>query len=434
MKCPNCSFNNPDSAEICKVCGFELQSKTSSEPTDFEAHDSHPPKRERKPHFKETDDTELDSALKTLFGSDESLDEVHEDDEFDIHIEEVPDEDDYLPKKPPFWIIGALAAALIIVFILIKLLGGNDSSSGDLTPTNITETPIIVPKDKTAEDQVNQFFTLLPTFVNQGNIAILNLFDDTESNLESLMAYAELGSIESIDGFELTPIDESTQKAQFNVVTQIERISEESSFNEAFRWEFELNQVEGQWLITYFSGLVQPDVPTTTEPTEETAEPETTAPPTTAPKTTASTEAPVTETPQARPDGFTDSGTFSGGAITDGQDIYSVRYGLHETFERLVFDIYGWTGSEPTETVDQIGVYEATVSSDGKVLTIMIEGARGAFASRNPVEFPNIDSIEYFYPGSDSAVGIRITLANTGAFKVFELKEPARLIVDYYVD
>lgn len=422
MKCPNCSFNNPESAEICKVCGFDLSSQEAA-----------PPKREKKSHFKETDDSELDSALKTLFGSDESHEALDEEEVYEINLEESLEEEDYPVKKPPFWILGVVAGLALIGFILFKVFWGSEPAPVDTVPTNVTETPIIVPKDRTAEDQVNQFFTLLPTFVNHGNIAILNLFQETDSSLDSLMAYSESGSIEAIDGFTLTPMEESGQRTLYHVETQIERKSGETISTEYFKWEFELEKIDDQWLITNFSGLVKPDPSQVTDPTEGASEPETTSPPTSAPQTAPPTQEPTTETAAERPDGFISSGTFTGGSITDGQDIYSVRYGLHETFERLVFDIYGWTGSEPTETVPQIGVYEAVVSNDGKLLTITVEGARGAFASRTETDFPNIQSIEYFYPGSDSAVGIRITLAGQGAFKVFELKEPARLIVDYYV-
>ncbi|MDW7662988.1 MAG: hypothetical protein SCL54_16425, partial [Bacillota bacterium] len=136
------------------------------------------------------------------------------------------------------------------------------------------------------------------------------------------------------------------------------------------------------------------------------------------------------------PEGFLESGTFSGGKVTDGQDVATARYGRHEDFERIVFDIYGWTSFEPTETVDEIGVYEATISDDGRSITVIINGARGAYAKKSQIDLKDsttVSSVEYFFPGSDSAVGITITLNEKGAFKVFSLKEPAKLVVDFLV-
>lgn len=403
MKCPNCSFNNPDSAEICKVCGYELQSTTQADTKEEEI------------------DLEADARLRSLFDGDSTASE-----EEDLYEMDAPQE----PKRKfPIWVLLLLALLVLIVFLAGRLLGP-DTSDDATEPTS--KVPIVVPTDRTAPDQVDQFFALLPSFVNQDNIAILNVFTNSEASLTPLKNFSKSGSLDSIDAYELSPIHEAHDVSAYKVLTEMTRTNSEGTYTETYEWQFEITQADGKWLISEFevSNFEEPDqVPSETEPT--------TAPePTSEPETTTSETAPTTEaaTEPVRPEGFITTGNFTGGTLSDGQDIYAVRYGHHDTFDRLVFDLYAWTGAEPTETVSEIGRYEATVTSDGKLLTILISGARGAFASRSTVAFPNVEAIEYFYPNDDSAVGIRILLTDSGAFKVFELKAPGRLIVDYYIE
>ncbi len=144
MKCPNCSFNNPESAEICKVCGFDLSSQEAA-----------PPKREKKSHFKETDDSELDSALKTLFGSDESHEALDEEEVYEINLEETPEEEDYPIKKPPFWILGVVAGLALIGFILFKVFWGSEPAPVDTVPTNVTCKAIVKHWSKPSSGSMN---------------------------------------------------------------------------------------------------------------------------------------------------------------------------------------------------------------------------------------------------------------------------------------
>lgn len=435
MKCPNCSFVNPDASEICKVCGYELIAISIEKPE--------PPISKASPkkiHTNNTDDHELDSALKTLFGSDYDDDS----DIIDIELTESDPELDYYDDKSsnkPFLVIGALGLLVIVLFLFMKSNWSDfpwayDSDAEQ--PGQTIEVPVQTDetKDKTAEDRVDQFFTLLPTFVNQGNITILTLFSNSEDALDALMGFSENGTFEQLNQYDVKLVEEDTEAMRYSVTTEIERTLDGKNFVEQMQWDFRVISLNDTWSIEYFSTEVISDdtVATPSDPLTPTPVP-TPAPtpePTPAPEPTPVEPEKIAEIPE----GFLESGTFSGGSITDGQDVATARYGRHDNFERIVFDIYAWTSFEPTETVNEIGVYEAKISGDGKSITVIIGGARGAYANKSRIdlkESTTVSSVEYFFPGSDSAVGITITLKEKGAFKVFSLKEPAKLVVDFLV-
>ncbi|MCD4713636.1 MAG: hypothetical protein K8R73_10180 [Clostridiales bacterium] len=440
MKCPNCSFVNPDSSEICKVCGYELIAISAEKPE--------PPIANaplKKSHADDTDDHELDSALKTLFGSDFDDDS----DVIDIELTETDPELDYYDErssKKPILIIGALGVLVIVLFLFLKSNWSDfpwSYDSGEELPGQTIEVP--GPSDETTEktsrDSVDQFFTLLPTFVNQGNISILTLFSNSEDALDALMAYSETGTFDQLNQYDVKVTEEEPEAMRYTVTTEMERTLDDEKFTEQMMWDFRVIRADDAWSIEYFSTEVLTDeaVATnpTTDPTAPAPTPEPAPEPAPAPEPEPTPEEP--EEPVANteiPEGFLESGTFSGGKINDGQDVATARYGRHEEFERIVFDIYSWTSFEPTETVEEIGVYEATISDDGKSITVIINGARGAYAKKSQIDLKDsttVSSVEYFFPGSDSAVGITITLNEKGAYKVFSLKEPAKLVVDFLV-
>ncbi|MBE0449912.1 MAG: zinc ribbon domain-containing protein [Clostridia bacterium] len=434
MKCPNCSFVNPDASEICKVCGYELIAISTEKPE--------PPISKAPPkinHTDHADDHELDSALKTLFGSDFDDDS----DIIDIELTENDPELDYYEEHSsikPFLILGALALLVIVLFMFLKSNWSDfpwsyESSADQPGQTIEVPGPTDETKDKTAQDSVDQFFTLLPTFVNQGNISILTLFSNSEDALEALMDFSANGTFEQLNQYDVKLVEEDPEAMRYSVTTEMERTLDDKKFEEQMHWDFRVIRADDAWTIEYFSVEVLSGDPVATEPApSDPAAPAPTPTPTPQPKPEPAPVEP--EISGEIPEGFLESGTFSGGKITDGQDVATARYGRHEDFERIVFDIYGWTSFEPTETVDEIGVYEATISGDGKSITVIINGARGAYAKKSGIdlkESSTVSSVEYFFPGSDSAVGITITLNEKGAFKVFSLKEPAKLVVDFLV-
>ena len=92
--------------------------------------------------------------------------------------------------------------------------------------------------------------------------------------------------------------------------------------------------------------------------------------PTTQPATTeASTTASTALT--TAPDGYLESGSFSGGYGTTGINISAVRYGDNITYKRLVFDI---TGSNGGAAINQAPSYTASIGSDGRTLTLNVDG------------------------------------------------------------
>lgn len=171
---------------------------------------------------------------------------------------------------------------------------------------------------------------------------------------------------------------------------------------------------------------------TETTETESTTETETESAP---PSTTQATSVPSTEpTTGPKLEGFISAGGFKGGTQTSGQDIAYARFGLHDGFERVVFDIYEWIGGKPTDTVPEIGPYETSLSQDGKTLTITLEGAINAYAKQEVIDLKGsktLVSIAYDTPSTGESVQIKMNFSEPIIYKVFNLKGPARLVVDF---
>lgn len=62
MKCPNCSFMNPDNSTICKICGHEFDA------SDIQNHPSSPESPSHHAHVQSDDDSEIEVTFDTLFG------------------------------------------------------------------------------------------------------------------------------------------------------------------------------------------------------------------------------------------------------------------------------------------------------------------------------------------------------------------------------
>ena len=188
--------------------------------------------------------------------------------------------------------------------------------------------------------------------------------------------------------------------------------------------------------ITDSTSITTESTPQTTEIAEstETSNVETTAQ--TEPQTTtqATTQPPTQPTTEAQLEGFISTGGFSGGTQTSGQDVAFARYGLHDGYERLVFDIYEWVGGKPTDTVSEIGPYESSISTDGKTITISLEGAINAYAKQEALDLKGSStllSVTYDTPSTGEKVQITLKFAEPVKYKVFNLKSAARLVVDF---
>jgi len=118
---------------------------------------------------------------------------------------------------------------------------------------------------------------------------------------------------------------------------------------------------------------------------------------------------------------------FTGGIITDGLDMKTIRASQNQERTRLVFDSYRFS-----EKASQSGKYIFTYTPSKKQITAVINGYRKisalnnrTFSKTNIVR--NITKEKYL---DDSGFKFNINLKRPASVNVFELKEPARIVVD----
>lgn len=464
MKCPNCSFQNSDDAISCRVCGFDLPSV---------------PQAPKKRTVDDSEDEALDSALKVLFGMESKGKVMDEDDVLDAammarllkkkrqdSIEEQPDvenkavvdddpdiEEAIIKKTRNIRIFTLVLAILIILSILFKSTlsaapwkyNANNATTEPLTTEAVastTEASVDIAFSLGEEESlqpVNAFFIMLPEFINKGNLNILTLFSSSQDALDFLTEFASIGNLEKIAEAEIlnSEIDESG--ASYTIDTLLNRLIDGTQTQTPVTWDFRTVRNNLSWTIDSFSVDTAPQMTTETAQTTQTTQPTqpTTKPPTTqnvTQNTTQSTSQTTTEPTGAELTGFLSSGGFNGGTKTSGQDIASARYGHHIDFDRIVFDIYEWQGGQPQNTVDVVTEYSTSISNDGKTISIVLNGAIDAYARNIALDLKgreHIKSVSYSTAGLSESVTINIVLENESMYKVFDIKSPARLIVDF---
>jgi hypothetical protein len=120
---------------------------------------------------------------------------------------------------------------------------------------------------------------------------------------------------------------------------------------------------------------------------------------------------------------------FRGGNSTHGLDVESIRVGRHDNFTRLVFDIT--RKSNPDDAVEKVGDYVFSYVPKNDKITAVINGYDG-FSAKFPT-FSSKSIIEkiYFeeYP-NQSAYKFHIQLRKNAIVKVFDMENPAKLVVD----
>jgi len=118
--------------------------------------------------------------------------------------------------------------------------------------------------------------------------------------------------------------------------------------------------------------------------------------------------------------------TFSSGIVSNGLDIRKIREGKHEEYIRLVFDVY--TDESPAMVV---GHYDAKHSKSKKDIAVTLHGYR-KFSAPLP-SFPHYSVIEQIhfdqYP-ENSGFKFHIKLREDAKVRVFDLKNPARIVFD----
>jgi hypothetical protein len=132
--------------------------------------------------------------------------------------------------------------------------------------------------------------------------------------------------------------------------------------------------------------------------------------------------------------GFKSYGYFSGGSGGKDLNVKSVRWHTHNGYERLVFDISKWDGvlgNYPYKSTNETGTYEiGTELQNARYIDGELSGFR-SFSGNMPYfkKSKILEKMQVFPNGDDSYLS-RINLKRTASYKVFTLKNPARIIID----
>ena len=120
----------------------------------------------------------------------------------------------------------------------------------------------------------------------------------------------------------------------------------------------------------------------------------------------------------------TEKQTFRGGKRSDGLDIKVIRTSHDETHTRLVFDTYA-SNAKATQS----GSYIFTYDPSNKQISAVVNGYRkfSARTFRSTSIVKNISMEKYL---DDSGFKFSINLNKAASVNVFELKSPARIVVD----
>lgn len=124
---------------------------------------------------------------------------------------------------------------------------------------------------------------------------------------------------------------------------------------------------------------------------------------------------------------------FRGGMLSDGLNIKSIRKGTHDNYERLVFDVQAWRayGSREAQNVESVGTYQVRYNPSKKLLSVVLNGYRSFTASLPTFSKESVIEKIYFDPyKEDSAYKFYIQLKENTEVKVFDLKNPARMVFD----
>ncbi|MCX5887851.1 MAG: hypothetical protein NTY36_00180 [Deltaproteobacteria bacterium] len=134
---------------------------------------------------------------------------------------------------------------------------------------------------------------------------------------------------------------------------------------------------------------------------------------------------------------YRDSGKVMGGQRTDGKDLYSIKFGKHDTFERLVLSIHKWTTDEnliPKGDSPPAAIpcqFEVTYEEYPFRLYFDLEGVRWTSATLPTLASSEyISSMYFIFPDSWGNARLAVTFNKPMQYEVFELHDPARIVVD----
>jgi len=128
-----------------------------------------------------------------------------------------------------------------------------------------------------------------------------------------------------------------------------------------------------------------------------------------------------------------DDETFDGGKRGDGLDIGTIRVNEKGDSVRLVFDSYKWNDTTEYlgDKVNQVGSYDFDYDPDKLLITAVVHGYR-AFSANLP-KFSSKSIVDKIYLDKyldDSGYKFYIKLKYDSEVKVFDLKNPGRIVVD----
>jgi hypothetical protein len=137
---------------------------------------------------------------------------------------------------------------------------------------------------------------------------------------------------------------------------------------------------------------------------------------------------------------YVDSGAFQGGIITDGADIREIRWQQVDDKERIVIHVFNWNGLDndydPVPFVEPCH-FRLESETHPHTLRLSFGGARDftAYRSLPALNTALADSglVHSIYPVmvlDDSAGELGIILKKRVRFEVYELHDPARIVID----
>lgn len=447
MKCPNCSFNNASTAEICKVCGFEFNApkepKTIVVPqveddqpmeTDVPSAEDSTPLDEPFDRSSDEASDEIPNVLNALFGEENT--EV-----YDINLTEkslqTADERTVGHSKP-IRILAFLTTLLVLMLFIFVIAWPSLSKLGWFKgnkPTSIPDKTIVKTEATEApfDTYVKDFFTSFTAAINEGNLRT----DVYPIGSDEVNLYLKLAPIVSftyetpvlvLSSGNLRTYDVATVFHKENAST-VEKIAVDLKFTvKEDGGSYQLQMLKSDYMTAQLSALneTETEIPEPdTDTTDETDKTDQDKPNETTDKTTDE----KTDEKVSVPQGFLTKGTFSGGAETSPIEVESIRYGDNVTFQRLVLDLNtASSGSDAPYT----SPYTAKISSDATTLTLTLKGVEATKTNTVPIKgVKTISSATANFDSGAQTLTVKLTLTEKGAFKVFNLKAPGRIIIDF---
>lgn len=128
---------------------------------------------------------------------------------------------------------------------------------------------------------------------------------------------------------------------------------------------------------------------------------------------------------------FHEAATITGGEITDGRDLRDIRWGKHDQFERLVLDIYEGSYLDKGPAVPYPCHFEISYEYYPFRFTVLLQGIRARNAQYGRIEGSALIKEVYMLPYlDDSGIMFGIALNGPVEYEIFELHNPARIIID----